>query len=407
MSPIVITGMGSISALGPECETFAGNLLKGTCGIGPITLFDTGGFQITVAAEVQNFRETDLFPKAQLAQLDRVAQFAVLSAREAVSDAGVTFEDSGRTTVIHGTGIGGQNTQDEPHHRLYAQGAKRLHPLSVPRAMPCAGASQISLDLGITGPVFGTTSACASAGHAIAVGAMMLRSGMVDVAITGGSEACIAPVCIKAWEALRVMARDTCRPFSKGRGGMVIGEGAGTLVLETLEHAQARGAHIYAELAGIGMSSDAHHLVQPLAAGIAQSISAALEDAGLVPGEIDYINAHGTGTAQNDPTETQAIHAVFGDRAREIPVSSSKSMFGHTLGACSALEAIATVIAMNAGVAPPTIGYLAPDPRCDLHYVPNAPRSHTIRAALSHSFAFGGLNTVLAFRKWTGEYLKT
>jgi nodulation protein E len=269
--------------------------------------------------------------------------------------------------------------------------------------MPSAGASSISMDLGITGPAFATTSACSSAAHAIGVALMLLRTGMADVSLTGGSEACITFGTIKAWEGLRVLAKDTCRPFCRHRKGMVIGEGAGTLVLETLDHARARGAEIHSELIGFGMSSDAHNLIQPLAGGAARAIHGALENAGIAPEDVDYINAHGTGTAQNDPTETQAIRDVFGKHADQLAVSSTKSMHGHALGAAAALEAIASIIALRKQTAPPTTNFLEPDPQCNLDYVPNAARSMPMKVALSNSFAFGGLNTVLAFRHYEGD----
>ena len=402
MKRVVVTGLGCISALGLNYREFAPRVLSGEAGIGSITLFDTTEFQTKVAAEAKAYRESDWFDERQISQLDRFAQFGVLTAREAVRDAGLEFKGdlARRTAVVHGTGVGGQTTQDYSYHRIYAEGAKRLHPFTVPKLMPSAAACHISMDLGITGPAFGLVSACASAGHAVAMGLMMLRSGLVDVAVAGGAEACVTPGTIRGWEGLRVMAKDTCRPFSNHRGGMVIGEGAGAMVLETLDHAQRRGAVIHAELAGVGMSSDAGHLVQPCVQGASQALKAALDDARLTPDEIDYINAHGTATAQNDPTETQAIKDVFGDRARRLPISSSKSMFGHLLGAAAALEAIATIAALKAQIAPPTIGYLEPDPACDLDYVPNAARPMKISAALSNSFGFGGMNTVLAFRKF-------
>jgi nodulation protein E len=404
MKRIVVTGMGCISALGPDRAEFTRRLLNGESGIGPITFFDTGDSLVKVAAEVKDYDGSRLFPEKQLTQLDRFAQFALVSAREAVADAGLEFKSplSGRTAVVHGTGVGGQGTQEAGYHRMFALNEKRIHPFTVPRLMPSAGASWISMEFGITGPAFATTSACASSGHAIGMALLILRSGMTDVAVTGGSEACVTMGTIKAWERLRVMAKDTCRPFCRTRGGMVIGEGAGTLILETLEHAQARGARIYAELIGFGMSADAHNLIQPLAEGAARAMRAALDDAGVSPDAVDYINAHGTATAQNDPTETAAIHAVFGSHAKRLAVSSTKSMHGHTLGASSALEAIAAIVALNNQTAPPTANFREPDPQCDLDYVPNTARPMHIEVALSNSFAFGGLNTALLFRRYAG-----
>ena len=404
MKRVVVTGMGCISALGHDLDAFRQGLLAGRCGIGEIGVFDTTGFDVDIAGEVPDYDPKAHFAKLQLSQLDRFAQFGVLSAREAVRRAGLVIEGplAERTAVVHGTGIGSQSTQDEVHRSLYAQGAKRVHPLSVPKAMTSAAVSQISMDLGAKGPAFGTVSACSSAGHALAMACMLLQTGQADAAISGGAEAPLSYGAVKAWIELRVMARDTCRPFSARRGGMVLGEGAGTMVLETLEHAERRGAPILAELAGVGMSSDAYKLVKPDVAGMERAMGEALRSAGLEPGAIDYLNAHGTGTAQNDPTETAAIRSVFGAHADRLAVSSTKSMHAHTLGAAAVLEAIASVIAIEAQTAPPTIGYLGPDPGCDLDYVPNEARPTEISAALSNSFAFGGLNCSLVFTRHDG-----
>ncbi len=404
MKRVVVTGMGCISALGHDLDAFRQGLLAGRCGIGEIGVFDTTGFDVDIAGEVPDYDPKAHFAKLQLSQLDRFAQFSVLSAREAVRRAGLVIEGplAERTAVVHGTGIGSQSTQDEVHRSLYAEGAKRVHPLSVPKAMTSAAVSHISMDLGAKGPAFGTVSACSSAAHALAMACMLLQTGQADAAISGGAEAPLSYAAFKAWIALRVMARDTCRPFSDKRGGMVLGEGAGTLVLETLEHAQGRGAPVLAELAGVGMSSDAYKLVQPDITGMERAMAGALRSADIEPGAIDYLNAHGTGTAQNDPTETAAIRSVFGAHADRLAVSSTKSMHGHALGAAAALEAIASVLAIEAQTAPPTIGYLGPDPGCDLDYVPNEARPTEISAALSNSFAFGGLNCSLVFTRHDG-----
>ncbi len=399
MTRVVVTGIGCISSLGHNAREFSDNLLAGTSGIGPISLFDTSDFIVKIASEVKGYDEESFFSEKQLSQLDRFTQFALIATREAVRDASIDFSsiESSRASVIHGTGVGGQTTQDSNYYRLYAQNTKRLHPFTVPKLMPSAASSWISMDQGITGPAFSTTSACASAGHAIAMSLMMLRSGMADVAVTGGAEACITPGTIKAWESLRVMAKDTCRPFCRTRGGLVIGEGAGTLILETLEHARSRGAKIYAELKGTGMSADAGSLVQPRMEGAAAAIASALKDSRLSPEDIGYINAHGTGTAQNDPTETAAVRKIFRKTADRLAVSSTKSMHGHTLGASAAIESIATIMALKEQTAPPTANYREPDPACDLDYVPNSARPVAMDAALCNSFAFGGLNTVLVF----------
>jgi nodulation protein E len=405
MKRIVVTGMGCITSLGHDRKEFARNILLGECGIGPITLFDTDGFRVKVAAEVKDYDEKEHFPEKQLTKLDRYSQFALLASREAAADAGLDFKGplAERSAVVHGTGIGGQTTQEIEYQRIYGQNAKRVHPFTVPKLIPSAGAGWISMDLGIKGPAFATTSACSSANHAIGMAMLMLRSGIVDAAVAGGSEALITLGTIKAWESLRVMSKDTCRPFSLNRRGMVIGEGAGTLILETLEHALARGAGIYAEVAGFGMSSDAHDMLQPLADGAVRAMRSALDDAGLAPDEVDYINAHGTGTVQNDHTETEAIRTVFGNHAEKLAVSSTKSMHGHTLGAAAALEAIATIVAIEEQKAPPTMNFLDPDPQCDLDYVTNASRKMSITAAMSNSFAFGGLNTVVVFKRYKAE----
>lgn len=344
LTRIVVTGMGCVSALGMGCDVFQKSLFAGQCGIGPISLFDTSDCKVRVAGEVPCYDEKTYFDKRQLGQLDRFAQFGVLSAREAVAQAGLVFKRgvAERTAIVHGTAIGAQNTQDEAYLQFYGQPEKRVRALTVPKAMTSACVSQIGLDLGIKGPTFGTVSACASGGHAIATAAMMLRSGVVDVALTGGADAPLVCGLLRSWEKLRVLAKDTCRPFSKGRQGMVLAEGAGTLVLETLPHAQKRGALILAELVGFGMSSDAYSLVRPDSEGQIRAIQGALHDARWDASCVDYVNAHGTGTILGDPAETQAIRTVWGDHADSLLVSSTKSMHGHALGASPALEAIAT-----------------------------------------------------------------
>jgi nodulation protein E len=402
MRKVVVTGLGSVSALGGNTREFCENLFAGKCGIGTVEGVDVSRSRTTIAAQIKNFEPAAHFDETGLAQMDRHALFALVATREAVADAGLVFDAAlaARTAVVHGTGVGGQLTQDESYRRLYAESAKRLHPYTVPKLMPSASASHISMSFGITGPTFTTTSACASSAHAMGIALMMLRTGMADIAITGGAEAPVTPGAFVAWEGLRVLAKDTCRPFSADRGGMVLGEGAGALILETLEHAQQRGAHIYAELAGFGMSADAHNLVQPAPDGMARAMTLALADARLSPSDIAYINAHGTGTPQNDPAETAAIRAAFGGHAAKLLVSSTKSMHGHLLGGASALEAIATILALREQCAPATLGFLAPDPLCDLDYVFDGARPLRMASALSNSFAFGGLNAVLAFNRF-------
>jgi len=290
-------------------------------------------------------------------------------------------------------------TLEESYDRLNSSSG-RLHPLTIPRLMANAGASQVSMDIGAQGPAFTIASACASATHAIGVAMHMVRSGAVEIAVTGGSEACLTYGTLKGWEALRVMAPDFCRPFSKDRQGMMLGEGGGALVLESLESAQARGATIYAELAGFGMSADAKDITTPDADGMARAVQGALDDARINAAEVDYINAHGTGTRANDVTETKALYQVLGERAGRVPTSSSKSMFGHLLGGAGALETVATVLALREQKAPPTMGYLGTDPDCALDVVPNQSRAVAMNIALKNSFAFGGLNAVLALKKF-------
>jgi nodulation protein E len=333
--------------------------------------------------------------------MDRFAQFAVIAAREATKDAGIEWTPQllENTAIITGSCVGGQSTEDLGFHNVYKLGLNRVHPLTIPKTMANAGASHISMEFGITGPSYTISTACSSASHAIGQAFWMVRSGAAPVAITGGSEAPFSFGILKAWEALRVVSPDTCRPFSKDRSGMVLGEGGAMLVLEPLEAARARGAQIHAEIVGFGMSSDASHITQPSAQGAARAMRAALCDAHITPEAIAYINAHGTGTQANDPTETAAIRAVFGAHADRLAVSSTKSMHGHALGAAGALEALAAILAMRDGFLPPTANFNEPDLACDLDVVPNVSREADFEYALSNSFAFGGLNAVLAFRR--------
>jgi nodulation protein E len=319
-----------------------------------------------------------------------------------VEDAGLHFArgDGGdRTAVITGSCVGGLLAQEAGYVQIFIEGRTRPHPLTIAKTMANAGASHISMDLGITGPAFTTSSACSSANHAIGTAFGMVRHGMVDRAITGGSEAPFTVGNLSAWDAMRVVAPDVCRPFSRDRRGMMLGEGGAMLVLEPLEHARARGARIYAEIVGFGMSSDAHHLTQPSGDGAQRAMRAALEDGAVRPEQVGYINAHGTGTAANDATESAAIRALLGAHAERVAVSSTKSMHGHALGAAGALEAVASVLALHHGILPPTVNFREADPECDLDVIPNEARAAQVECALSNSFAFGGLNAVLAFRR--------
>ncbi|MCW8808854.1 MAG: beta-ketoacyl-[acyl-carrier-protein] synthase family protein, partial [Rhodanobacter sp.] len=339
---VVITGMGAISPLGVGAEALWQGLCEARSGIGPLRHPDAERLKVKIAAQVPaSFDPATGINERTLPMLDRTSEFALHAAREAIAQSGLDFSQGElglRTAVVVGTGVGGETTQDEQSRRLYADNANRVHPLSIVRLMTNASASQISIAWGLRGPTFAVASACASANHAIIQAAQMIRYGMADAAIAGGTEACITYGAMRAWEAMRVLAEDTCRPFSANRRGLVLGEGAGIFVLESLEHAQARGAVILAELAGTGMTADATDIVMPSAVGAAAAMSQALAEAGLAPQDVDYINAHGTGTQANDTSETRAIRLSFGAHADRLAVSSTKSMHGHALGASGALE---------------------------------------------------------------------
>ncbi len=404
MNRVVVTGLGAVTPLGHTVADYWAGLKQGASGFGPITLAVTPeALSQRVAAEVKDFEPLKYFDDREISTLDRVSQFAVVAAREAIAQAGITFDMplSLRTATIIGTGAGGQTTLDDSFRRVYQEQKTRVFPLTIPKLMVNAPASQISMHCGLRGPAFVVVSACASATHAIGVALQMVRSGAVDCAVTGGTEACITFGTVRGWEAMRVMAPDTCRPFSRDRKGLILGEGAAMLVLEPLERARARGAQILGEIVGFGMSADAADLTAPDLGGMSRAMEGALIDAKLTAQDIQYVNAHGTGTAANDSAETKALHQVFGEHARKLAVSSTKSIIGHALGAAGALELVATLLAMRDGIVPPTIGYLGPDPACDLDYVPNEARALTIDAAISNSFAFGGLNAVLAVKKFS------
>src|SRR5579872_6042567 len=401
MRRVVITGMGAICAIGRTVPEFAESLRQGRSGIGPIESADMSQIRFQNGAEVRGYCHQPYFEDRRADFIDRFAQFAVIAAREAVQEAGIEWTPELRETaaIVTGSCVGGQSTEDIGFHEVYKLGHNRVHPLTIPKTMSNAGASHISMEFGITGPSFTISTACSSAGHAIGQAYWMVRSGMSDLAITGGSEAPFSFGILKAWEAMRVVSPETCRPFSKDRRGMILGEGSAMLVLEPLELARARGAHILAEIVGFGMSADACHITQPSSEGAARAMRAALRDAGLRPEQIGYINAHGTATPANDPTETAAIRSVFGPHAGKLAVSSTKSMHGHALGAAAALECLATVLALRDGVLPPTANYTQPDPECDLDVIPNQSRQAQVEWAMSNSFAFGGLNAVLVLRR--------
>lgn len=402
MHRVVITGIGAVTPLGPNAADSWRAMREGRVAIGPITSLPRESLRFGIAAEVRDFDPAAHFDDKRLPLLDRVSQFALAAAREAVAQSGIDFAADGlgeNTAVVIGSGIGGEQTHDASFKRLYGENNPRLHPLTIVRLMANAPASHVAIEFGLHGPAFATVSACSSANHALAQAFHMVRSGVADAALAGGTEACITLGTVKAWEAMRVMADDTCRPFSRQRRGMVLGEGAGVIVLETLEHAQRRGATILAEFVGAGMSADAGDIVFPSEAGAAKAIERALKDGGLAPEDIDYVNAHGTATPANDPTETKAIRRAFGAHADRLAVSSTKSMHGHALGAAGAVELVAAIGALRDGVVPPTANFGDADPECDLDYVPNVAREMPVRAAISNSFAFGGLNAVVALRR--------
>src|SRR5215472_5694775 len=387
MRRVVISGAGAISALGRNTAEFAESLRLGRGGIGPIQSADPSQLRFQNGAEVKDYTHQPYFDDRRADFMDRFAQFAVIAAREAVADAGVVWTPELRESaaIITGSCVGGQSTEDIGFVEVYKMGHNRVHPLTIPKTMANAGASHISMEFGITGPAYTISTACSSAGHAIGQAFAMVRSGLVDLAITGGSEAPFSFGILKAWEAMRVVSPDTCRPFSRDRKGMILGEGAAMFVIEPLEAARARGARIHAELVGFGMSADACHITQPSREGAARAMKAALRDAGIAPECMGYINAHSTATPANDPTETAAIRDVFGAHTGHIPVSSTKSMHGHALGAAAALECLATVIALRDGVLPPTANFNELDPDCDLDVVPNVARPAAIEYAMSNS----------------------
>ena len=396
---VAVTGIGVICAIGSNREEFAAALRAGRSGIAPLSITRASELRFANAAEVRGFRADDHFPAKDADLLDRFAQFAVVAAREAVAQACIAWTDELRenAAIVTGSCIGGQTAEDAGFVELYERARPRVHPMTIPKTMANAGASAISLDLGITGPAFTISTACASSSHAIGQAFHMVRSGQTPLAIAGGSEAPFSFGILKAWEAMRVVSPTVCRPFSKDRNGMILGEGAAMLVLEPFDAVVARGARPLGEIVGFGMSSDAHHVTQPSAEGAAKAIRAALRDAGLTPEQVGYVNAHGTATLVNDSTESRALHLAFGDHPPLV--SSTKAMHGHTLGAAGAIEAATTILALQYGFLPPTIHFSEPDPDCDLDVIANESRLCSVDYAISNSFAFGGLNAVLAISR--------
>jgi nodulation protein E len=397
MNRVVITGIGVVSPVGNTLDEFWSALVEPRSGIRPLSIVPTERLNTRVAAQVGNFDPANYFEPKYLGLLDRFSQFAVHAARAAVRDAGLQISEqlALETAAIIGNAAGGQNSVDDSYLKFYGQNSSRVHPLTIPRWMVNAAGSQVSIDLGLKGPAWTVASACSSGTHAIGQAFHLLRSGQVPLALAGGSEACLTVGTIKCWEALRVLSSDTCRPFSKTRSGIVLGEGAAMFVLETRENALKRDARIYAELLGFGMSADAADITAPDVNGAVRAMNAALRDAKLSPDDVDYVNAHGTGTPLNDKSESEALHKTFATQVERLPVSSSKGVLGHSLGAAGALELAATALALHTQTIPPTANFEEFDPECALDCVPNVARTATIRNAMSNSFAFGGLNAVL------------
>ena len=401
MKRVVITGAGTINALAHNVPDTLKAMAEGRCGIGQLVMQDVERLAVQIGAQVQGFEPENLFNRQQLSLFDRFTQFTLIAAREAIAQSGLSFsgELAARSGVILGNSGGGMTTLDENYRSVYEEGKNRVHPFVVPKLMNNAAASHVSMEFNLKGPSFTVASACASSNHAMAQAFQMVHGGLAPVMVTGGSESMLCFGGVKAWEGLRVMSKDACRPFSANRNGMVQGEGAGIFVFEEYEHARARGADILAEVAGFAMSSDAADIVMPSKQGAARAISGALRDAKLNREDVGYINAHGTGTAANDKTECAAVADAFGAHADKLVISSTKSMHGHLIGGTGAVELLACIMALRDGIIAPTIGYEEADPECALDIVPNEAREAKVSAALSNAFAFGGLNAVIALRK--------
>ncbi len=398
---MVITGAGTINALGHDVPSTLAAMREGTCGIGPLDLRDVARLSIQIGGQVRGFEAEGRYNRQQMSLYDRFTQFTLAAAKEAIDQSGLTFsgELSAKSGVVLGTAGGGVSTWDDNYRSVYEDGKNRVHPFVVPKLMNNAAASHVSMEHNLKGPSFTVSTACASSNHAMAQAFAMVRSGMAPTMITGGSESMLCFGGVKAWEGLRVMSRDACRPFSANRNGMVQGEGAGVFVFEEYEHARARGADILCEVVGFAMSSDAADIVMPSKNGASRAMAGALEDAKIDRSEVGYINAHGTGTAANDKTECSAVADVFGPHADKLMISSTKSMHGHLIGGTGAVELLACIMALKDGVVAPTIGYEEPDPECALDVVPNEAREAKVSVALSNAFAFGGMNAVLAMRR--------
>ncbi len=401
MKRVVITGAGTINALGQTVPATLEAMREGRCGIGPLSFRDVDRLAIRIGGQVRDYEPEEGFNRQQLSLYDRFTQFTLIAARQAIAQSGLEFsgELAARAGVVLGNSGGGMTTLDDNYRSVYEDGKNRVHPFVVPKLMNNAAASHVSMEFNLKGPSFTVATACASSNHAMAQAFQMVHGGLTPVMVAGGSESMLCFGGVKAWEGLRVMSKDGCRPFSANRNGMVQGEGAGVFVFEEYEHATKRGAEILAEVAGYAMTSDASDIVMPSKQGAARAIRGAMQDARVNPEEVGYINAHGTGTAANDKTECAAVADVFGPHADKLMISSTKSMHGHLIGGTGAVELLACIMALRDGVIAPTIGYEEPDPECALDVVPNQAREAKVNVALTNAFAFGGLNAVIALRK--------
>jgi nodulation protein E len=401
MNRVAVTGLGLVCALGNSVDECWNRVVAGESGIRPLSDPGNPPYRFQTGAQALSFAPEQYFSEKDLLMLERFAQLAAVAAREAITQSGLTFngELGESTAIVTGSSVGGQFSEEDGYKRLYRENNPRVAPLTIPRTMSNAGASRISLEWGIHGPAYTVSTACSSSNHAIGQAFWMVRSGQVTAAVAGGSEAVFAEGLLRAWEAMRVVAPDTCRPFSADRKGLSLGEGAGVLVLENWDYARKRGAVIFGEIAGFGMSSDAHHITQPTSQGPARAMRWALQDGCMNASQVSYINAHGTGTPANDATESEAIRTVFAGNDRLL-VSSTKSMHGHTLGAAGAIEAIVCLRAMREGLVPPTVNFSSPDPACaGFELVVNKARESKIDVAVSNTFAFGGLNATVVLRR--------
>ncbi|CAN5409701.1 beta-ketoacyl-ACP synthase II [soil metagenome] len=409
---VVITGLGVISPVGLNVKDYWNSLTSGVSGVGPITYFDSTEFDTHFAAELKGFDPLNFMDRKLSQRVDPFTQYALAASEEAVNDAKFDMEklDKNRVGVVYGSGIGGMWTYDKQQKNLFNRDGNpdRISPFFIPMLISDIAAGRISIKWGFKGPNYATTSACSTSAHSIGDSMMLIQRGDADVMVTGGSEAVICPMGVGGFNSMKALStrnddpQKASRPFDKGRDGFVMGEGGATLILEELEHAKARGAHIYGELAGMGFTADAYHITEPApnGEGVVRALQMAIKDAGMTPDDIDVINAHGTSTYYNDRNETIAFKTVFGERAYQIPIHSVKSMIGHLLGAAGAIEAIASILTIRDGIVPPTINQEEKDPECDLNYVPNTAIKKEVRTVISDNLGFGGHNTALVFRKY-------